>query len=79
MNVLIILLICLLSCGCTFMGPVTVAWRSNTNQQTAQTDGNNAKAEDANSVNADRKSELQTAVSTSNGTANADGKSKEAK
>jgi hypothetical protein len=55
--------------GCVATAPVTFAWRSNTSQQYATTDGRTVKAADANTVNADRTSELQNAVSTSSGTA----------
>jgi len=53
--------------GCIATAPVTFAWRSNTSQQYATTDGRTTKAADANTVNADRTSELQNAVSTSSG------------
>jgi len=55
--------------GCIATAPVTFAWRANTSQQYATTDGRTTKAADANTVNADRTSELQSAVSTSSGTA----------
>lgn len=59
----------LLLTGCVATAPVTFAWRSNTAQQYATTEGRNDKASDRNTVNADRTSETQAAVSTSSGTA----------
>lgn len=59
---------CLLA-GCVATAPVSIAWRSNTTLQYATTEGKNDKAEDANTVNADRTTERQAAVSTSAGTA----------
>ena len=59
---------CLLA-GCVATAPVSIAWRSNTTLQYATTEGKNDKAEDANTVNADRTTENQAAVTTSSGTA----------
>lgn len=59
---------CLLA-GCVATAPVSIAWRSNTTLQHATTDGKNDKAEDANTVNADRTTERQAAVSAGAGTA----------
>ena len=59
---------CLLA-GCVATAPVSIAWRSNTTLQYATTEGKNEKAEDANTVNADRTTETQAAVSASAGTA----------
>ena len=59
---------CLMA-GCVATAPVSIAWRSNTTLQYATTEGKNDKAEDANTVNADRTTETQAAVSTSAGTA----------
>lgn len=61
--------IAVLLTGCIATAPVTVAWRSNASQQTAATNGTTNKAEDANTVNADRMTETQAAVSTSSGSA----------
>ena len=36
--------------GCVVTAPVSVAWRSNTNQQHATTEGRNDKAADRNTV-----------------------------
>ena len=55
--------------GCVATAPVSIAWRSNTTLQYATTEGKNEKAEDANTVNADRTTETQAAVSASAGTA----------
>ena len=55
--------------GCVATAPVSIAWRSNTTLQYATTDGRNEKAEDANTVNADRTTETRAAVSASAGTA----------
>ena len=55
--------------GCVATAPVSIAWRSNTTLQYATTEGKNDKAKDANTVNADRTTETQAAVSTSAGTA----------
>ena len=59
----------LLLTGCIATAPVSIAWRSNTTLQYATTEGRNDRAEDANTVNADRTTETQAAVSTSAGTA----------
>ena len=59
----------LLMTGCIATAPVSIAWRSNTNQQYATTEGKNDKAADKNSVNADKTTETQAAVSTNSGTA----------
>ena len=59
----------LLLAGCVATAPVSIAWRSNTTLQYATTEGRNDRAEDANTVNADRTTETQAAVSTSAGTA----------
>lgn len=59
---------CLLA-GCVATAPVSIAWRSNTTLQYATTEGKNDKAKDANTVNADRTTETQAAVSASAGTA----------
>ena len=55
--------------GCIATAPVSVAWRSNTTLQYATTEGKNDRAADANTVNADRTTETQAALSTSSGTA----------
>lgn len=55
--------------GCIATAPVTFAWRSNTSQQHATTDGRTVKASDANTVNADRTTENQAAVTTGSGNA----------
>ena len=59
---------CLLA-GCVATAPVSVAWRSNTTLQYATTEGKNDRAADANTVNADRTTENQAAVTTSSGAA----------
>ena len=59
----------LLLAGCIATAPVSIAWRSNTTLQYATTEGKNDRAADANTVNADRTTETQAAVSTSAGTA----------
>ena len=59
---------CLLA-GCVATAPVSVAWRSNTTLQHATTEGKNDRAADANTVNADRTTENQAAVTTSSGSA----------
>ena len=59
---------CLLA-GCVATAPVSIAWRSNTTLQYATTEGKNDRAADANTVNADRTTENQAAVSTSSGAA----------
>ena len=48
--------------GCIICAPCTVAWRSNSSQQVADTEGQNRKAEDANSVNADKKTDVSASV-----------------
>ena len=59
----------LLLAGCIATAPVSIAWRSNTTLQYATTEGKNDRAADANTVNADRTTETQAALSTSSGTA----------
>lgn len=59
---------CLLA-GCVATAPVSIAWRSNTTLQYATTEGKNDRAADANTVNADRTTENQAAVSTGEGAA----------
>ena len=59
----------LLLTGCIATAPVSIAWRSNTTLQYATTEGRNDRAADANTVNADRTTETQAAVSTSSGAA----------
>ena len=59
----------LLLAGCIATAPVSIAWRSNTTLQYATTEGRNDRAADANTVNADRTTENQAALSTSSGTA----------
>ena len=59
---------CLLA-GCVATAPVSIAWRSNTTLQYATTEGKNDKAEDANTVNADRTTETQAAVAMGDGKA----------
>ena len=59
---------CLLA-GCVATAPVSIAWRSNTTLQYATTEGKNDRAADRNTVNADRTTENQAAVTTSSGTA----------
>ena len=55
--------------GCIATAPVSIAWRSNTTLQYATTEGKNDRAADASTVNADRTTETQAALSTSSGTA----------
>ena len=59
----------LLLAGCIATAPVSIAWRSNTTLQYATTEGKNDRAADANTVNADRTTENQAAVTTSSGAA----------
>ena len=59
----------LLLAGCIATAPVSIAWRSNTTLQYATTEGKNDRAADANTVNADRTTENQAAVSTGEGAA----------
>ena len=63
------ILAALLLSGCVATAPVSIAWRSNTTLQYATTEGRNDRAADANTVNADRTTETQAALSTSSGTA----------
>lgn len=66
--------------GCVATAPVSIAWRSNTSQQFAATEGKNDKAADTNSVNADRTTETQAAVATGAGRATtSDNQNEEAK
>ena len=63
--------------GCIATAPVSIAWRSNASQQYATTDAKNSKAADRNTVNADRSSELQAALTTGEGCAETAGQSRE--
>ena len=67
--VLALVMAALLLAGCIATAPVSIAWRSNTTLQYATTEGKNDRAADANTVNADRTTETQAALSTSSGTA----------
>ena len=67
--IMIPMLAALLLSGCIATAPVSIAWRSNTTLQYATTEGRNDRAADANTVNADRTTETQAALSTSSGTA----------
>jgi len=68
---MLLMLTCTSCVICT--APMSVSWRSNTSQQYATTDGKNDKEADANNVNADKSSELKSAVSTSSGNSSASG------
>jgi len=60
--------------GCVIStAPLTVALRSNTHQQTAEMDGKNDNQAGQDAVNADRKTALETAVSTATGAATTNG------
>ena len=48
------MIIAVLLQGCVVTAPVSVAWRSNTNQQHATTEGRNDKAADRNTVDGGR-------------------------
>ena len=67
--IMIPMLAALLLAGCIATAPVSIAWRSNTTLQYATTEGRNDRAADANTVNADRTTENQAAVTTSSGSA----------
>jgi predicted membrane metal-binding protein len=56
--------------GCIATAPVSIAWRSNASQQYATTDARNKKVADNNTVNADRTTETQAALTTGEGSAN---------
>jgi len=64
------LLLSFMLSGCIATAPVSIAWRSNASQQYATTDAKNHKAADKNTVNADRTSEMQAALTTGEGSAN---------
>lgn len=68
-NMLMPVLAALLLAGCVATAPVSIAWRSNTTLQYATTEGRNDRAEDANTVNADRTTETQAAVAMGDGKA----------
>lgn len=57
-------ILALLCQGCIITAPCTVAWRSNTTQQVADTEGHNERAADANSVNADKQTDISANVPT---------------
>ena len=70
MRMIAFLLLSFMLSGCIATAPVSIAWRSNASQQYATTDAKNHKASDKNTVNADRTSELQAALTTGEGSAN---------
>ncbi|MBQ6471209.1 MAG: hypothetical protein IJJ33_04435 [Victivallales bacterium] len=51
--------------GCIITAPCTVAWRSNTTQLVADTEGHNERGADTNSVNADKQTDISATVPTS--------------
>ena len=55
--------------SCIATAPVTIAWRSNTSQQYATTDGRAQSKADSPAVNADKTTEASAAVTTSGGNA----------
>lgn len=57
--------------GCVATAPVTLAWRSNTHQQYATTEGKTDNKAGSDTVNAEKTTNAEAAVSTSSGTANA--------
>lgn len=57
--------------GCIATAPVSVAWRSNTHQQYATTEGKTDSKAGHDTVNAEKTTNAEAAVSTSSGTANA--------
>ena len=59
-----IAVLALLLQGCCITAPFTVAWRSNTTQQVADTEGRNERAADANTVNADKQTDISATVPT---------------
>ncbi len=70
MRMIAFLLLSFMLSGCIATAPVSIAWRSNASQQYATTDARNKKAADNNTVNADRTTETQTALTTGEGSAN---------
>ena len=69
MRMIAFLLLSFMLSGCIATAPVSIAWRSNASQQVATTDAQNRKAADKNTVNADRTSELQAALTNGEGSA----------
>ena len=63
-SILAVAIAAILLQGCIVTAPVTVAWRSNTTQQVADTEGRNERQADANSVNADKQTDIQANVPT---------------
>lgn len=55
--------------GCVATAPVNIAWRSNTHQQYATEDGRNDSKSGHDTVNAEKTTNAEAAVSTSSGTA----------
>ena len=65
------LILCgLLLCGCVNLAPVSVAWRSNSHQQHATTEGRTDTRAGGDSVNADKTTETNASVATGAATAN---------
>ena len=58
MRTLAAILSALLLQGCMITAPTSFAWRSNSTQQVASTEGRNDRKADANTVNADRQTEV---------------------
>ena len=57
--------------GCIITAPFTIAWRSNSTQQVADTDGSNKKAADTNTVNADKQTDISASIPQSKSSTNA--------
>jgi len=68
-GIVAMMLVYMLLTSCVSLAPISVAWRSNSNQQYATTDATNDNDEVSPAVNADKKTETQAAVSTSSGEA----------
>ena len=55
-------ILALLCQGCIITAPCTFAWRSNTSQMTADTEGHIKKEADTNTVNADKQTDISASV-----------------
>ena len=61
-SILAVAIAAMLLQGCIVTAPCTIAWRSNTLQQVADTEGRNETGKSANTVNADKQTDLSASV-----------------
>ena len=66
---MVLTIIALALTGCVATAPVTLAWRSNTHQQYATTEGKTENKAGSDTVNAEKTTTTEAAVTTSSGQA----------